>query len=182
MDRHIYQKVMDGRQVPKYFGNLESIREETTSSMSNNKDNGRTTIFHWKSLFYISTTFHRQFPSSTWDQPNLSQVKERIARKKTPNIPPAPEQPANQSPTLLNAKADTLRCIPICLIEWELPQDTFNKLTEVSGPLQKHLMANKKNKKLLWYISPTLETSSLCQYSTAWDWNKWTQIYLFPPK
>ena len=84
--------------------------------------------------------------------------------------------------SLLNAKADALSRSNHTLLEWELPQETFQRLLLLRGPLEIDLMATNKNAKLPLYLSPHPDPQAVGHNALAWDWNLWSQIYLFPPK
>ena len=84
--------------------------------------------------------------------------------------------------TLLNSRADALIWTSHHSIEWELPQVIFNHLTSLRGPLEIDLMATHQNTKLPLYLSPHPDPLATGCNTLAWDWNKWQQIYLFPPK
>lgn len=84
--------------------------------------------------------------------------------------------------TLLNAKADALSRTSHPLLEWELPQKIFLQLQLLRGPLEIDLMATSENSKLPLFISPHPHPRAWGHNALAWDWNQWSQIYIFPPK
>ena len=84
--------------------------------------------------------------------------------------------------SLLNAKADALSRTSHPLLEWELPQKLFHQLQLLRGPLEIDLMATNENSKLPLFISPHPHPRAWGHNALAWDWNQWSQIYIFPPK
>ena len=84
--------------------------------------------------------------------------------------------------TLLNTKADDLSRQARPTIDWTLPQQTFNDLVARRGPLEIDLMATAENTKLPSFLSPNPDPRAVGCNALAWDWNQWTQIYIFPPK
>ena len=66
-------------------------------------------------------------------------------------------------------------------LDLSLPQDIFNELVKWRGPLQVDLMANATNKKLPLYVSPHPDQDAVDHNALQIDWNKWSQIYIFPP-
>ena len=80
-----------------------------------------------------------------------------------------------------NVIADSLsRSAPVST-EWELDQDSFDKIVTRWGAPQVDLFATAENFKVNAYISPVPDPQSLGTDAFAQDWSKWNKVYLFPP-
>ena len=84
--------------------------------------------------------------------------------------------------TLLNARADDLSRHARPSMDWVMPQEIFDDLVAQRGHLEIDLMATADNTKLPAFLSPSPDPRSVGCNVLTWDWNQWTQIYIFPPK
>ena len=83
---------------------------------------------------------------------------------------------------VLNVRADLLsRGCPVPT-EWTLDDASFRWLEDVWGPFEVDLFATEENKKLQTFASPYPHPEAVGQDALALDWNRWRNIYLFPPK
>ena len=83
--------------------------------------------------------------------------------------------------TILNVKADALSRSSHPSLEWEIPQETFQKLINLRGPMEVDLMATRQNTKLTQFVSPHPDLAAIAHNALAVDWNQWKEIYIFPP-
>ena len=82
----------------------------------------------------------------------------------------------------LNVAADVLSRNQVLEAEWEIPQEDFNNLQASHGkPLQVDLFASPLNCKLETFVSPFEHPQALAADALTLEWNRFQQIYLFPP-
>ena len=67
-------------------------------------------------------------------------------------------------------------------MDWTLPQIIFNNLKAQWGSLEIDLRATAENTKLPSVLSPNPDPRAVGCNALTWDWNQWSQIYIFPPK
>ena len=82
---------------------------------------------------------------------------------------------------VLNVRVDLLsRGCPVPT-EWTLDDQSFGWLQDVWGPFEVDLFATEENRKLPVFVSPYLDTKAAGHNALLLDWNRWQNIYLFPP-
>ena len=66
--------------------------------------------------------------------------------------------------------------------EWSLPQEVFDKIIAWRGPVEVDLMATIYNRKVESFVSPFPHPAAAAIDVLTVDWNRWNQVYVFPPK
>jgi hypothetical protein len=89
---------------------------------------------------------------------------------------------AQHVPGINNMWADSLsRSLPNPL-EWTLTKLTFSRIIKMHGPLQVDLFAHPGNAHLPLFVTPLDYPTAIATDAMSTNWNKWKQIYLFPPE
>ena len=82
----------------------------------------------------------------------------------------------------VNVAADALSREEVLPAEWEVPREAFDLLQAEHGTLmQIDLFASPLNNKLPLYCTSFPFPLAAAEDALAQDWNKFSQIYLFPP-
>ncbi|XP_045137221.1 uncharacterized protein LOC123519779 [Portunus trituberculatus] len=102
---------------------------------------------------------------------------------------------SQQIPLFMQTPHQSFRDLYSFKLKGRQPEPTSDHLNRMVSPrtnIQVHsdmerasridLMAMNKNKKLPLYISPYPDPEALTSNALAQDWNRWEQIYIFPPK
>ena len=63
-----------------------------------------------------------------------------------------------------------------------LPQKVFDKIIGWRGPVEVDLMATIHNRKVETFVSPLPHPAAAAIDVMTVDWNRWNQMYVFPPK
>ena len=84
-------------------------------------------------------------------------------------------------PGILNVVADSLSRDHSIPTEWELPRREFQRLVTSRGYVQIDLFATLLNRKVPTFVSVFSHPEAMAVDAFAVDWNRWDQIYLFPP-
>ena len=85
-------------------------------------------------------------------------------------------------PSSLNLLADALSRDHPLPTEWSLPQEVFDKIIAWRGPVEVDLMAMIHNRKVESFVSPLPHPAAAAIDVLTVDWNRWNQVYVFPPK
>ena len=80
-----------------------------------------------------------------------------------------------------NIVADNLSRSTIQPTEWEIAKATFQRIVNWHGPLEVDLMATPVNTKLSAFICPFPHPQAIGVDALTTDWNRFKEIYLFPP-
>ena len=85
-------------------------------------------------------------------------------------------------PSSLNLIADALSRDHPLATQWSLPQEVFDKIIAWRGPVEVDLMATFHNRKVETFVSPLPHPAAAAIDVITVDWNRWNQVYVFPPK
>ena len=85
-------------------------------------------------------------------------------------------------PSSLNLITDALSRDHPLPTEWSLPQEVFDKIIAWRGPVEVDLMSAIHNRKVETFVSPLPHPAAAAIDVKTVDWNRWKQVYVFPPK